>query len=139
MCKRPFYDLLPTIECDTPRTVQCRLAVNPGMQICRCTKRGSYYLEKVLNCSNNNSSSVCNLYSLVLDGLVLISFIDPNDFNPLFDVKEFRNAPFQRVYQYLKLSSQGKSLDNFTFKPGNIDDDQRTCLMLLLRYVKLML
>jgi len=88
MCKRPFYDLLPTIECDTPRNVQFRLSVNP----------------------------------------------DPSDFNPLFDVKEFRNAPFQRVYQYLKLSSQGKSLDNFTFKPGDIDDDKRTCLMLLLSY-----
>ncbi|KAJ7339383.1 hypothetical protein OS493_005778 [Desmophyllum pertusum] len=87
MSKRPFYDLLPTIECETLRTVQCRLAENP----------------------------------------------DPNDFNPLFDVKEFRNAPFQRVYQYLKLSNEGKGLDNFTFLPGNIDDDRKTCLMLLLR------
>ena len=41
LCKRPFYDLLPTIECHTPRTVHCRLAVNPGMQICGCTKHGS--------------------------------------------------------------------------------------------------
>ena len=80
-----------------------------------------------------------SVVSLVLDGSILISFSDPNDFNPLFDVKEFRNAPFQRVYQYLKLSSEGKSLDNFTFKPGNVDEDQRTCLMLLLRYVKLTL
>ena len=49
MCKRPFYDLLPTIECDTPRTVQCRLAVNPGMQICGCNKADSHKIEKVLN------------------------------------------------------------------------------------------
>ncbi|KAL9988404.1 hypothetical protein ACROYT_G002842 [Oculina patagonica] len=87
MSKRPFYDLLPTIECETPRTVQCRLAENP----------------------------------------------DPNDINPLFDVKEFRNAPFQRVYQYLKLTSEGKSLNNFTFSPGKIDDDRKACLALLLR------
>ena len=33
MFKRPFYDLLPTIECDTPRTVLRRLTENPGMQI----------------------------------------------------------------------------------------------------------
>ncbi|KAJ7339375.1 hypothetical protein OS493_005769 [Desmophyllum pertusum] len=87
MFKRPFYDLLPTIECDTPRTVLRRLTENP----------------------------------------------DPNDFNPLFDVKEFQSAPFQRVYQYLKLSTEGKSLDNFTFLPGNIDKDRETCLMLLIR------
>ncbi|PFX19443.1 E3 ubiquitin-protein ligase RNF213 [Stylophora pistillata] len=87
MSKRPFYDLLPTIECQTPRTVLCRFADTP----------------------------------------------DKKDFNPLFDVKEFRNAPFQRVYQYLKLSNEGKSLDNFTFSPGDVDDDQRTCLVLLLR------
>ena len=55
----------------------------------------------------------------------------------MFDVKEFRNAPFQRVYQYLKLSNEGKSLDNFTFSPGNVDEDRRTCLMLLLRFVAL--
>ena len=64
-----------------------------------------------------------------------IAFLDKQDCNPLFDVKEFRNAPFQRVYQYLKLSNEGKSLDNFTFSPGNVDEDQRTCLMLLLRFV----
>lgn len=52
MCKRPFYDLLPTIECNTPRTVQCRLAENPGMQICRSTKHGLYNLETVLNFSS---------------------------------------------------------------------------------------
>ena len=52
MCKRPFYDLLPTIECDTPRAVQCRLAVNPGKQICGCNKAGSNNLEKVLNFSS---------------------------------------------------------------------------------------
>ena len=79
------------------------------------------------------------LHSLVLDGFHFNSLTDPNDFNPLFDVKEFQNAPFQRVYQYLKLSSEGKSLDNFTFMPGNIDDDRETCLTLLLRFVKLML
>lgn len=27
-------------------------------------------------------------------------------------------------------------MDNFTFVPGEIDDDQRTCLSLLLRFVK---
>ncbi|XP_022806308.1 E3 ubiquitin-protein ligase rnf213-alpha-like [Stylophora pistillata] len=86
MSKRSFYDLLPTIECKTPRTVLCRLADTPDLQDC----------------------------------------------NPLFDVKEFRNAPFQRVYQYLKLSKEGKSLDNFTFSPGNVDEDRKTCLMLLL-------
>ena len=30
MSKRPFYDLLPTIECQTPRTVLSRLADTPG-------------------------------------------------------------------------------------------------------------
>ena len=69
----------------------------------------------------------------------LICFTDPKDLNPLLDVKEFRNAPFQRVYQYLKLSSEGQNLDNFTFLPGKIDEDQRACLLLLLRFVKLIL
>ncbi|XP_022796391.1 E3 ubiquitin-protein ligase rnf213-alpha-like isoform X1 [Stylophora pistillata] len=87
MSKRPFYDLLPNIECQTPRTVLCRLADTQ----------------------------------------------DKKDCNPLFDVKEFRNAPFQRVYQYLKLSSEGKGLDKFTFSPADVDEDQRTCLVLLLR------
>ena len=49
MCKRPFCDLLPTIECDTPTAVQRRLAVNPGMQNCGCNKAGSHNLEKDLN------------------------------------------------------------------------------------------
>ena len=52
MCKRPFYELLPTIECDTPRAVHRRLAVNPGMQICGCTKHGAYNLENVSNSSS---------------------------------------------------------------------------------------
>ena len=60
---------------------------------------------------------------------------DPKDFNALFDVKEFRSAQFQRVYQYLKMSKEGKNMDNFTFVPGNIDDDKQTCLSLLLRFV----
>ena len=51
MFKRPFYDLLPTIECRTPRDVQCRLAVNPGMQICGCTKHGAYNPENASNSS----------------------------------------------------------------------------------------
>ena len=54
----------------------------------------------------------------------------------MFDVKEFRSTHFQRVYQYLKLSKQGTNMDNFTFVPGEIDDDQKTCLSLLLRSVK---
>ncbi|XP_022803330.1 E3 ubiquitin-protein ligase rnf213-alpha-like isoform X2 [Stylophora pistillata] len=87
LSKLPFYDLLPTIHCDTPRNVLCRLTDTP----------------------------------------------DPSDCNPLFDIKEFRNAPFQRVYQYLKLSKEGQSLDNFTFFAGNVDDDRKTCLLLLLR------
>ena len=66
---------------------------------------------------------------------VIKFFTDPKDFNPLFDVKEFRSAQFQRVYQYLKLSKKGKNMDNFTFVPGNIDDDKKTCLSLLLRFV----
>ena len=33
MSKRPFYNLLPTIECQTPRTVLCRLANTPGIQL----------------------------------------------------------------------------------------------------------
>ena len=33
MPKRPVYDLLPTIECQTPRTVLCRLADTPGIQL----------------------------------------------------------------------------------------------------------
>ncbi|RMX46188.1 hypothetical protein pdam_00007847 [Pocillopora damicornis] len=87
MSKRPFYDLLPTIECQTPRIVLSRLADTPDKQDC----------------------------------------------NPLFDVTEFRNAPFQRVYQYLKLLNEERTVDNFTFSPGNVDEDQSTCLMLLLR------
>ena len=117
MSKRPFYDLLPTIECETPRTVQCRLAENPGMQI---------YLSIMLQI-------------LVLDSFFVICFTDPKDLKPMFDVKEFRNAPCQRVYQYLKLSNEGKSLDNFTFSPGDVDEDRKACLMLLLRFVKLIL
>ena len=31
MSKRTFCDLLPTIECQTPRTVLCRLADAPGI------------------------------------------------------------------------------------------------------------
>ncbi|XP_068735057.1 LOW QUALITY PROTEIN: E3 ubiquitin-protein ligase rnf213-alpha-like [Montipora capricornis] len=57
---------------------------------------------------------------------------DPNDFNPRMDDKEFKNPHFQRVYQYLKLSKKGENMDNFTFVPGNIDNDQKTCLALLL-------
>ena len=70
--------------------------------------------------------------------LFIIFYIlaDPNDFNPRMDVKEFKSPHFQRVYQYLKLSKKGENMDNFTFVPGNIDDDQRTCLTLLLRSVK---
>ena len=63
-------------------------------------------------------------------------FSDPRDINPLFDAKEFRSPQFQRVYQYLKLSNEGKNMDNFTFVPGNIDDDQTKCLSLMLRSVK---
>ena len=33
MSKRPFYDLLPTIECQTPRTVLCRLADTSGISM----------------------------------------------------------------------------------------------------------
>lgn len=120
MCKGPFYDLLPTIECDTPTTVQNRLAENQGIQIDRSAKPPSWVPKKL---KRNNQ-------------------VHPNNFNPLLDVKEFRNEPFQRVYQYLKLSSRdskGKSLDNFTFLPEEIDEDQETCLMVLLRFVKLML
>ena len=62
--------------------------------------------------------------------------VDPNDFNPGLDIKEFQSPHFQRVYQYLKLSQQGVNLDNFTFVPGKIDEDQETCLSLLLRSVK---
>ena len=72
--------------------------------------------------------------SLFNDYVVKFS-TDPKDFNPLFDVKEFSSAQFQRVYQYLKLSEEGKNMDNFTFVPGNIDDDKKTCLSLLLRFV----
>ena len=61
---------------------------------------------------------------------------DPRDINPLFDAKEFRSPQFQRVYQYLKLSKEGKNMDNFTFVPGNIDEDQTKCLLLMLRSVK---
>ena len=61
---------------------------------------------------------------------------DPRDINPLFDAKEFRSPQFQRVYQYLKLSREGKNMDNFTFVPGNIDEDQTKCLSLMLRSVK---
>ncbi|XP_022801884.1 E3 ubiquitin-protein ligase rnf213-alpha-like, partial [Stylophora pistillata] len=86
LSKRPFYDLLPTVHCNTPRTV--------------------------LRC--------------------LADTQDLKDCNPLFDVKEFQNAPFQRVYHYFKLSTKGKSLDNFTFLPENVDDDRKTCLSLLL-------
>ena len=53
----------------------------------------------------------------------------------MFDAKEFRSAQFQRVYQYLKLSKEGANMDTFTFVPGNIDDDKKTCLTLLLRSV----
>ena len=52
MWKRPFYDLLPTIECHAPRTVQCLLAEDSGMQIYERTKHGSYDLDKVLNFSS---------------------------------------------------------------------------------------
>ena len=62
-------------------------------------------------------------------------FLDKHDYNPLFDVKEFRNPPFQRVYQYLKLSNEGENLDNFTFSPENVDEDRWKCLMLILRFV----
>ena len=61
---------------------------------------------------------------------------DPRDINPLFDAREFRSPQFQRVYQYLKLSKEGKNMDNFTFVPGNIDEDQTKCLSLMLRSVK---
>ena len=61
---------------------------------------------------------------------------DPLDINPLFDAKEFRSPQFQRVYQYLKLSKEGKSMDSFTFVPSDIDDDQTKCLSLMLRSVK---
>ena len=61
---------------------------------------------------------------------------DPSDLNPLLDVKEFESPHFQRVYQYLKLSKEGASMDNFTFVPDTIDQDQKTCLTLLLRFVK---
>ena len=53
----------------------------------------------------------------------------------MFDVKESRSEQFQRVYQYLKLSKEGANIDNFTFVPGNIDDDRKTCLTLLLRSI----
>ena len=114
MSKRPFYDLLPTIECQTPRTVLCRLANTPGISLRFSFKQQSVADSKVS---------------------FLEFFPDKQDCNPLFDVEEFRNAPFQRVYQYLKLSIEGKSFDNFTFSPGNVDEDQRTCLRLLLRCV----
>lgn len=69
--------------------------------------------------------------------IFIVKFLtDPNNFNPLFDVREFRGPQFQRVYQYLKLSKEGADLDNFTFVPGNIDGDQKTCLTLLLRFGK---
>ena len=114
MSKRPFYDLLPTIQCQTPRTVLCRLEDTPGIEL-------RFYFK----------------HQLVVDSIVsfLEFFPDKQDCNPLFDVKEFRNTPFQRVYQYLKLLNEGKSLDNFTFSPRNVDEDQMTCLMLLLRFV----
>lgn len=51
----------------------------------------------------------------------------------MLDEKEFRSQYFQRVYQYLKLSKEGANIDNFTFEPKNIDEDQKTCLTLLLR------
>ncbi|XP_068731195.1 E3 ubiquitin-protein ligase rnf213-alpha-like [Montipora capricornis] len=57
---------------------------------------------------------------------------DPNDFNPRMDEKEFKSPHFQRVYQYLKFLKKGENMDNFTFVPGNIDNNQRTCLALLL-------
>ena len=60
---------------------------------------------------------------------------DPKDFNPMFDDKEFRSAQFQRIYQYLKLSKEGKNMDNFIFVSDNIDDDKKTCLSLFLRFV----
>ncbi|PFX17552.1 E3 ubiquitin-protein ligase RNF213, partial [Stylophora pistillata] len=87
LSKRPFYDLLPTVHCNTPGNVLRRLADTQ----------------------------------------------DPKDCNPLFDIEEFQNAPFQRVYQYLKLSTKGKSLDNFTFSSENVDNDRKKCLSLLLR------
>ncbi|XP_015765580.1 PREDICTED: E3 ubiquitin-protein ligase RNF213-like [Acropora digitifera] len=62
----------------------------------------------------------------------LLAKPDPNDFNPGLDIKEFQSPHFQRVYQYLKLSKQGVNLDSFTFVPDNIDEDQKTCLSLLL-------
>ena len=33
MSKQPFYDLLPTIECQTPRTVLRRFAEAPGSEM----------------------------------------------------------------------------------------------------------
>ena len=70
------------------------------------------------------------------DKICLSFSSDPRDINPLFDAKEFRSPQFQRVYQYLKLSKEGKNMDNFTFVPGNIDEDQTKCLSLMLRSVK---
>ena len=70
------------------------------------------------------------------DKICFLISSDPRDINPLFDTKEFRSPKFQRVYQYLKLSKEGKNMDNFTFVPGNIDDDQTKCLSLMLRSVK---
>ncbi|KAK2553290.1 E3 ubiquitin-protein ligase rnf213-alpha [Acropora cervicornis] len=87
--KKPFYDLLPTITCASPRTISCCSHAKP----------------------------------------------DPNDFNPGLDIKEFQSPHFQRVYQYLKLSQQGVNLDNFTFVPGKIDEDQETCLSQLLSFL----
>ena len=115
--KKPFHDLLPTIACSTPRTVSCRLAEQSG-------------------------SSFIPLFSSYYPRFIpVIKFAvksspDPKDINPLFDAKEFRSPLFQRVYQYLKLSKEGRNMDNFTFVPGSIDDDQKTCLSLMLRSVK---
>ena len=62
MCNRPFYDLLPTIKCDTPKTVQRRLELNAGMQI-----RGALYsLEKVLNFSSVQLSLRYTVWSLMV-------------------------------------------------------------------------
>lgn len=119
MCEGRFYDLLPTIVCDTPKTVQHRLAENQSIRTDRSTNAGTSW-PNMLRRKNKVDTST-------------------NNFNPLLDVKEFRNEPFQRVFQYLKRLSNGESLDNFSFSPGEIDEDRETCLNLLLRCVKLIL
>ena len=75
---------------------------------------------------------VCKYSLPMLRNSVLVTFVTDN-YKTSFDVKEFRDHSFQRVFQYLRRHVGRLPLDKFSYTRGSVESNPKECLNILLR------